>query len=344
MTLKLVAVLESWPLAAPFRISRGVKTAADVVVVEVIAHRSEVEWRGRGESVPYTRYGETPDSVLAALERARAVLETAEGSFEAIRGRLQDVLPAGAARNALDAALWDLESQHGGCSVAERLGGVGPRAVSTAYTVSLDTPQRMAQAAARLAAMPIIKVKVDASDPVAQLAAVHAAAPRARLIVDANESWSFRLLQAMQDALVASGAVLLEQPLPADEDAVLEGFVPNVPICADESCHTIDDLPRLRSRYQAVNVKLDKAGGLTGAFALLQAARSAKLQVMVGCMVCTSLGIAPALQLAALADFVDLDGPLLLARDREGGVTLVDGRLHPPARGFWGDGARRMLG
>ena len=344
MTLELRCALESWPLAAPFRISRGVKTAADVVVVEIIAREPQGEWRGRGEAVPYARYGETPESVLAAIECAGAALETVEGNFAALRGRLQGLLPAGAARNALDTALWDLEAQRHGGSVAERLGGMVPGAISTAYTVSLDSPQRMAQAAARVASMPLIKVKVDASDPVAQLTAVHAAAPLARLIVDANEGWSFPLLQSMQDVLAANGAVLLEQPLPAGADAVLEGFVPRVPICADESCHTIVDLPQVRRRYQAVNVKLDKAGGLTAAHELVHAARLANLQVMIGCMVCTSLGIAPALQLASLADFVDLDGPLLLARDREGGVTLVEGCMHPPGSGFWGDGARRMLG
>lgn len=325
---------ESWPLAAPFRISRGVKTAADLVVVELALREGGHECRGWGECVPYGRYGESVDSVIAAIEAVRGRLEAGVE-----RAELLQILPAGAARNAIDAALWDFEAKRQGHTVAAILGLPSPRPVITAHTVSLDTPERMAQAAAQLASVSLIKVKVDAHDPVSQIAAVHTAAPHAALIVDANEGWDFRLLCALQEPLVKLGAVLVEQPLPAGADDILEGFTPLVPLCADESCHTIEDLPRVRRRYQAVNIKLDKSGGLTAAVALARAAGEAGLQRMIGCMVCSSLGIAPALQLAAEADFIDLDGPLLLAQDREGGVTMREGRLQPARQGFWGDPA-----
>ncbi len=309
-----------------------------MVVVDVSASGDGREWRGRGECVPYARYGETSQSVMDAVASAWARLDLDSSDFDGLRGQLQGILPAGAARNALDAALWDLASQRRGLSVAALLGLQPTSSIETACTISLDSPARMAASARQLAALPLIKVKVDAHDPAAQLAAVHAAAPAAQLIVDANEGWSFPLLRAMQEPLRHCGAVLLEQPLPAAEDAILAGFKPLVPICADESCHTVADLPRLRDRYQAVNVKLDKTGGLTAALELVRAARAANLQVMLGCMVCTSLGIAPALLLASHARWLDLDGPLLLADDRPGGVTLLNGRLQPPQTGFWGDG------
>jgi len=329
---------ETWPLAQAFRISRGSKSAAEVVVVEISASGDGREWLGRGECVPYARYGESSQSVMDAVASAWTRLDVGSADFDGIRGQVQAILPACAARNALDAALWDLQSRRRGCGVAELLGLQPTSSIETACTISLDSPERMAASARQLAAFPLIKVKVDAHDPAAQLAAVHAAAPAAQLIVDANEGWSFPLLQAMQEPLRNCGAVLLEQPLPAAEDALLERFTPLVPICADESCHTMADLPRLRDRYQAINVKLDKSGGLTAAHELVHAAVAANMQVMLGCMVCTSLGIAPVLLLARHAHWLDLDGPLLLAADRPGGVTLLNGRLQPPQPGFWGDG------
>lgn len=251
---------ESWALASPFRISRGVKTVAEVIVVELRAEDGGRERCGRGESVPYARYGET---VASVLEQIRGVAHELEAGLDPVQLAMR--MPAGAARNAIDCALWDLDAKISGRSVHEKI-GLGPLpALETAVTVSVDVPRRMGEAAARLAAMPLIKVKVDAQDPAAQLSAVHAAAPRSRLIVDANEGWDLPLLESMQASLLANAAVLLEQPLPAADDAALEGFAPRVPICADESCHTLEDLPRIARRYQAVNIKLDKAGGLTGA-------------------------------------------------------------------------------
>jgi L-Ala-D/L-Glu epimerase len=206
----------------------------------------------------------------------------------------------------------------------------------SALTIGIDTPEAMHAAALRLQSAPVIKVKVDSHDPEAQLRAVRSGAPEARLIVDANEGWSFEILEAMQPVLVDTNVELIEQPLPARDDEALEGFRPARPICADESCHAAADLPRLLGRYQAVNIKLDKTGGLTGALQLLQRAREEGLQVMCGCMVCTSLGIAPAFHVARHADFIDLDGPIWLKDDRPGGVRVEGGKLLPPSAALWG--------
>ncbi|MDB5455414.1 MAG: Mandelate racemase/muconate lactonizing protein [Caulobacter sp.] len=335
MRRQLIATPLSWPLASPFRISRGVKTSADVVHVEL----SQGDVVGRGEAVPYGRYNETQSLVL---EQIRAVQDRIEAGLT--RTALLEALPPGAARNAVDAALWDLESRLCGQPVWARIGEASPPpALACALTISLDTPQVMGEAAAKIADAALIKIKVDASDPEAQIAAVRAAAPRARLIVDPNEGWSFDMLRRLQPALVAARVDLVEQPLPADEDAVLEGFSPLVPLCADESCHTAKDLPTLRGRYQVVNIKLDKSGGLTAALTLLDAAREAGFGIMAGCMVCGSLGIAPAFHIGRHAAFVDLDGPLWLRDDAPGGVAVADGRLRPPAPGFWGDGAETTV-
>ena len=318
--------IESWPLARPFRISRGVRTVAEVVVVEV----KENGVLGRGEAVPYARYGETPASVLAQLDGVAAALEAGID-----RRALAGLLQPGAARNAVDCALWDL---------AERLSGQAeamPAPVVTALTVGLDDPDAMAAAAAALADMPLLKVKVDALAPEACLRAVRAAAPAPQMIVDPNESWSLDLLGRLQPLLAELRTTFVEQPLPAGEDDGLADLKRLVPICADESVHTSDDLPRLRGRYDMVNIKLDKTGGLTEAQALLDAARAQGFGVMVGCMICTSLSIAPALRVALAADFADLDGPLWLRSDRPGGVRLEGGRLLPPAAGFWGGAAAR---
>jgi L-alanine-DL-glutamate epimerase-like enolase superfamily enzyme len=318
--------VERWLLSAPFRISRGVKTEAVVVVAE-IRRDGHV---GRGECVPYARYGETPESVVAQIES----LPAAEFS----RDELQQLLPPGAARNAVDCALWDLEAKRSGRSIGDLLGRPALRTITTAVTVSLDEPDAMAAATRRIADAPLIKVKVDASRPREVIEAVVREAPRSRLIVDPNESWSFELLRDLQPFLRDTGTVaLVEQPLHAEADAVLDSFRPLVPICADESLHDSADLARLQSRYQVVNIKLDKTGGLTEALRLFAQARERGLGVMVGCMVCTSLGIAPALHLATTADFVDLDGPWWLSKDREQGVRIEKGRLLPPPGGLWGD-------
>jgi L-alanine-DL-glutamate epimerase-like enolase superfamily enzyme len=315
------------PLRSPFRISRGVKLAADVVTVEL----DQEGCIGRGESVPYARYGESVATVIDEMETLRGDLCAGMG-----RDELQDRLGAGAARNALDAALWDLESLLVHVPVWSRLAQPPHLPFETALTIVIDTPQEMEKAALRIADAGLIKIKVDADDPVARIEAVRRAAPSARLIVDPNESWTIDILRDIQPALERLSVSLLEQPLPADADDALLDFSSRIPICADESCHTTSDLPSLIGRYQAVNIKLDKTGGLTEAWRLLRAAKAGGFRIMVGCMVCSSLGIAPALEIARKAEFIDLDGPLWLANDYPDGVTSQGGMLTPPSPGFWG--------
>jgi len=326
MSRTLRAQHDRFPLIRPFRIARGTKTAADVVTVTI----SEGDTMGRGEAVPYPRYGETIDGALFAIERVRPLIEQGGG-----RRELLDALPAGAARNAIDCALWDLEARRSVRDVAAMIGGPPLHAMPSAMTVVIDTPGAMARAA-MLADAPVLKIKVDANDPEAQIRAVRAAAPQADLIVDPNESWDRSLMEAMQSVLVEARVGLVEQPVPADSDEWLEDFTPAVPICADESVHVESDLAIVARRYQAVNVKLDKAGGLTAALELAQAARALGLGLMTGCMVSSSLSIAPALHIAMISDFVDLDGPVWLREDRPGGVETENGFLYPPAAGFWG--------
>jgi len=317
-------------LSAPFRIARGVKTAADVVTVTVRAG----DVAGRGEGVPYPRYGETIDGALAQIAAATAAIEAG-----ASRDDLRALIPAGAARGAVDCALWDLEARLAGTSVAALAGVAAPAPVPSAITIAIDTPAAMAAAAARAAHVPLLKVKVDRAGAADQIAAVRATAPHPRLIVDPNESWTIVELERWHDLLVEHRVDLLEQPLPAGEDAVLAQFESRVPLCADESLHTSADLDALAGRYQYVNIKLDKTGGLTEALALAGAARARGFGLMVGCMVCSSLGIAPAMLLAGDAAFVDLDGPLWLIEDRPGGVIDRNGVLGPPQPGFWGAAA-----
>jgi L-Ala-D/L-Glu epimerase / N-acetyl-D-glutamate racemase len=325
MLWELTGFSERWPLSRPFRISRGEKTAADVVVAEIRAG----DVVGRGECVPYARYGETVESVLAQIKQIASVLGP-----EFTRGEL-NLLPPGAARNAVDCAIWDLEAQLSGTSVAQMTGLCPPNALVTAVTISLDTPQKMAEAAAQVAVSPLIKVKVDEREPEAAVRAVRLAAPNACLIVDPNESWTPAQLRALLPRMADLDVSLLEQPIPADQDSALEGLTPAVPLCADEAAHVRDDLAQTARRYQAVNIKLDKTGGLTEALEMREDARRLGLQVMVGCMICTSLGIAPALHVAQGADFVDLDGPWWLSNDREPRVRFDGGYVFPPKNG-WG--------
>jgi L-Ala-D/L-Glu epimerase len=327
VTLALHIQAERLALNAPFRISRGVKTHVEVVVAEL----ADGALAGRGECVPYARYGETVASVRADLTEAARLLATGEAAA-AILARM----PAGAARNALDCALWDLEARRSGRPVAERLGRPAPGPMPTAVTISLDTPQAMAQAARAAAAAPLLKVKLGADDPAARLLAVAQAAPSARLIVDPNEGWTLAILQAMAEPISRLPVAMVEQPLPAGEDDGLDGLDYPAPICADEAVHTAADLERVVGRYQMVNVKLDKAGGLTGALAMVARARELGLGVLAGCMVSSSLSIAPAMWVAALADAVDLDGPWWLVDDRPGGCRIEAGVLYPPQAGFWG--------
>lgn len=318
---------ETWPLGGRFVISRGGKTAADVVVVEL----EEGALVGRGECVPYARYGETVDGVMATISALEGDLGKGLD-----RKRLQEALPPGAARNALDCALWDLDAKRTG-RPAWQLAGLGePGPVTTAYTISLGPPEEMATAAARNADRPLLKLKLGGRGDLARVRAVRGHAPGARLIVDANEAWSAEQLTELSPAFADLGVELIEQPLPAGKDEALATLDRPVPVCADESCHDRQGLARLGGLYDAVNVKLDKAGGLTEALALVAAARTAGFGIMVGCMLATSLAMAPALLVAQLADFVDLDGPLLLERDRERPVRYTGNTAYPPDPALWG--------
>lgn len=323
----LRVAVESWALREPFRISRGVKTAADVVVVEL----ADDVLVGRGECVPYARYGETVATVLASIEMVRSAIEAGATTLELAR-----LLPAGAARNALDCALWDLAAKRSGKPVWQLLGLLPPAPQITAYTLSLDTAENMAAAAQRHAHRPLLKLKLDADAPLEKVAAVRKAAPNSRLVIDANEAWTLQLVEATLPRLRELGVELLEQPLAAGQDVGLAALQRAIPLAADESCHVAADLAALRDRYDIVNIKLDKAGGLTEAHATLLEARRLGFKVFVGCMVATSLAMAPAMLLAAQADYVDLDGPLLLAQDRAGGLRYQDGLLHPVAPTLWG--------
>jgi L-alanine-DL-glutamate epimerase-like enolase superfamily enzyme len=324
---RLAIRAESWPIAGRFTISRGSKTAANVVLVEI----GEGEHRGLGECVPYPRYGETVAGAIAAIEALRPRLEAGLD-----RAELQAALPAGAARNAVDCALWDLEAKRTGRPVVELAGLDALQPVTTAYTLSLDTVENMAAAARANAARPLLKLKLSGPGDLARVRAVHENAPDARLIVDANEAWTAAVYAELAPQLMTLGVELIEQPLPVDADDALDGLTRPVPVCADESCHDTASLAQLVGKYDAVNIKLDKTGGLTEALRLAAAAEEAGLARMVGCMVATSLAMAPALLIAQRARWVDLDGPLLLARDRVPGLRIEGSVISPPAPELWG--------
>ncbi len=327
MKRKLTVARESWPIAGSFTISRGSKTAADVVVVTL----EEDGVLGRGECVPYPRYQESVPEVMAALEAARAPIEAGL----ARSGIAAHVAPK-AARNALDCALWDLEAKRSGKPVWQLAGLAEPKPVITAYTLSLDTPAAMAKAAATAADRPLLKLKLGRDGDEERIDAIRKAAPRARLIVDANEGWSAAVLPRMLAACARAGIELVEQPLPAAADAALKSIDRTVKICADESAHDVDGLAALIGKYDAINIKLDKTGGLSGALALAKAARDHDLKIMVGCMLATSLAMAPAMLLAQFASVVDLDGPLLLKDDRSPGISFEGSLMYPPPRALWG--------
>ncbi len=327
MAISLQAQAERWPIAGAFRIARGAKTEACVVTVR-LTHDGAAGW---GECVPYARYGETPESVLAQIEAVRSLIENG-----ADRVALGHAMPPGAARNALDCALWDLEAKRAGAPVWALAGLPEPGPATTAFTLSLDEPDAMAQAARAAAGYPLLKLKIGGAGDLARLAAVAAARPDARLIIDANEGLNPETLPVLLTQARALNVELIEQPFPADADVALEQIAAPVALCADESLHTSADVERLARRYDAVNVKLDKTGGLTEAIATIAAARAAGMKVMLGCMVGTSLAMAPAAVIAGLADWVDLDGPLLLAQDRVPGLRFEGATLHPPPRALWG--------
>jgi L-alanine-DL-glutamate epimerase-like enolase superfamily enzyme len=327
MPLSLSIRTERWPIAGRFAIARGAKTEAEVVIAEL----SDGRVAGRGECVPYARYGETIVGVAAAIEAMRAKL--ADGLE---RAALQRAMPAGAARNALDCAFWDFAAKASGRAAHDLAGLSPPRALVTAYTISLDTPDAMAEAARKASSRKLLKVKLGGGDDAARIRAVRTAAPGAELIVDANEGWRAENLGENFAACAAAGVTLIEQPLPANNDGALAGIARPIPVCADESVHDRASLASLAGKYDAVNIKLDKTGGLTEALLMARDAEQLDFSIMVGCMVATSLSMAPAMLVAQRARVVDLDGPLLLARDREHGLRYEESLVHPATRELWG--------
>jgi L-Ala-D/L-Glu epimerase len=323
----LDARIEHWPIEGGFTISRGAKTEAVVVVAEV-GHGGIT---GRGECVPYPRYGETPEATLAAILRMKDAIGRGLD-----REALQATVPPSATRNALDCALLDLEAKQIGIRIWDRLGRPAPRACVTAYTISLGSPETMAAATAKAAHRPLLKIKLGGEGDGMRIAAVRKAAPDSELIVDANEAWTEANLEQNLVACAEAGVTLVEQPLPAGQDGQLGRIQRPIAVCADESVHDRASLAGLRDRYDAINIKLDKTGGLTEALAMADAAAAQGFDIMVGCMVATSLAMAPAMLLAQQARFVDLDGPLLLKRDRDGGLRYDGSLVYPPDAALWG--------
>ena len=321
MTLSVTA--DRFALAEVFTISRGSKTHAEVLTVRAFDGGA----MGQGECVPYARYGESLESVTTEIESLPDGIA---------RHDLQDALPAGAARNAVDCALWDVHSKRTGTPVWKLAGLARPRPVVTAFTLSLDTPQAMEEAARRHAHRPLLKIKLGTPDDMARLEAVRRGAPKSAIIIDANEGWTAEVYGDLAPHLTRLGVALVEQPLPAGEDGMLAEIERPLPVCADESCHDRASLDALVGKYDAINIKLDKTGGLTEALALRDTAREAGFRVMVGCMVGSSLAMAPAVLLAQGADVVDLDGPLLLAEDRDHPLRIEGSTIHPPTPELWG--------
>ncbi len=318
---------ESWPIRGSFTISRGSKTAAEVVVVELTANGVT----GRGECVPYARYGESVPGVIAQIE---AMIPAICDGLD--RQRLQTAMPSGAARNAVDCAFIDLECKQQGVRVWDYLNLSAPENLLTAYTLSLDTPEKMHAAAEANASRPLLKLKLAGEGDLARVAAVRRGSPNARIIVDAKEGWNEQLYREFIPELQKLGVEMIEQPLPAGKDAILKDLPRPIPICADESCHDSSTFEELVGLYDMINIKLDKTGGLTEALVLRQKAEAAGMKIMVGCMLATSLGMAPAFVAAQGAQVVDLDGPLLLEKDRAEGFDYSDNQMHSPEVALWG--------
>ncbi len=327
MVRRLFLAKDRFPIAGTFTIARGSKTEAVVILVTLQEGGSQ----GRGECVPYRHYGETPESVVQQIETARAAIEAG-----ADRQALLSVMPAGAARNAVDCALWDLEAKLSGRSASETAGCKTLQPLETAFTISLGEPERMAAQTMENAWRPLLKVKLGTNDDISRMRAVRNAAPQSRIIIDANEGWTQNNLADHLAAAADFGFALIEQPLPAGADDLLAKTDRRVPICADESAHGIEGLEALRARYDAINIKLDKTGGLTAALELRHRADALGFKIMVGCMVATSLSMAPATLLAQGVDFVDLDGPLLLSKDRQPGLVYTGSLVSPPQSELWG--------
>ncbi|MGO7584422.1 N-acetyl-D-Glu racemase DgcA [Rhizobium ruizarguesonis] len=319
--------MNSFPIAGTFTISRGAKTEAEVITCTLVEEGAH----GLGECVPYRRYGETMQGVFAQIEAARPLIEAGISRHD-----LLSAMPPGAARNAVDCALWDLEAKQTGDSVATRLGLAALKPLTTAYTISLGEPEVMAAQAREHAGRALLKVKVGTGDDESRIRAVRAAAPDAAIILDANEGWPEAVLERHLNIAAQAGIALVEQPLPADRDGLLAEIRRPLLVCADESVHHTGDLAGLADRYDAINIKLDKTGGLTEALSMKAEAERLGFSIMIGCMVGTSLAMAPAVLLAQNADFVDLDGPLLLARDREPGLRYAASLVFPPESTLWG--------
>lgn len=325
--MKLTVTHESWAIAGNFTISRGSRTTSEVVVAVI----SDGDFRGRGECVPYARYHETVEGVMATLQALKG--EVAKGLT---RERLETLLPAGAARAALDCALWDYEAKRAGQPVWKLAGLPEPKPLITAYTISLDTPETMAQKALESRAYPLLKLKLGGAGDVERVAAVRAAVPAARLIIDANEAWTPDQVRLFTPELDRLGVELIEQPLPANADDALIDINSPVSICADESCHDAASLAHIVDRYDMINIKLNKTGGLTEGIRLMRAAQAANIGIMIGCMVGTSLAMAPAALLGSAASVIDLDGPLLLKQDRVPGIHYDHALMYPPEPELWG--------
>jgi len=324
---RLALAHERFPIAGSFTISRGSKTHADVVTVTL----EENGHIGRGECVPYGRYNETVEATMIALEQARPAIEAG-----LTRDKIAAHVEPMSGRNALDCALWDLEAKRKGITVWQLAGLSEPKSIVTAYTLSLDSPEKMATAATAVSARPLLKLKLGRDGDVERLRLIRAAAPKSRLIIDANEGWSPAILPRMLDVCAECGVEMVEQPLPAADDDALARITRPVAVCADESAHDAHGLEALRGKYDAVNIKLDKTGGLTGALAMRDAAKAAGFEIMVGCMLATSLAMAPAFLVAQGCEIADLDGPLLLERDREPGIVFEGSLMHSASSELWG--------
>lgn len=326
MLMMLSAYAESWPIRGTFTISRGSKTSADVIVVECSKNGQKIGW---GEAVPYKHYGETIPQSLEQIERIKDKIQNG-----LTREELITLMPQGAARNAVDCALWDFEAKEKNSPVWRLAGLPQPKPVVTAYTISYKSSLEMGQEAALNAFRPLLKIKLATEDDLERIENVHQNAPNSKIIIDANEAWTLQILENLSLKLADLNVVLIEQPLPAGEDDLLIGKQFPVPLCADESCRHIEDLPDLAQKYQYINIKLDKTGGLTHAIEFVKEAQKLNLKIMIGCMVATSLSMAPAMLLSPYADFIDLDGPLLLEKDRDNKISFNESLMYPAT--LWG--------
>lgn len=321
----LSAYTESWPIRGKFIISRGSKISADVIVVECFNNMK----KGWGEAVPYKHYGE---SITQSLKEIEYIKDKVQQGLT--RADLINIMPQGAGRNALDCALWDLESKEKNIPVWQLAELPEPKPIITAYTISFKPAIEMGQDAALNTFRPLLKIKLGAEDDLEHIKNVHQNAPHSKIIIDANEAWTIQILEKLAPKLTDLNVVLIEQPLPANQDDALRGRIFQIPLCADESCRKIEDLPALAQKYQYINIKLDKTGGLTHAIDFVKEAQRLNLKIMIGCMVATSLSMAPAMLLSSYADYIDLDGPLLLEKDRENAIHFQESLMYPPS--LWG--------